>query len=494
LVFHRPNLEVITMNEIDPTLIDQILCCDCVQGMSRLPDDCIYLTVTSPPYSKMRDYGGQDFTHDKFQSIARELFRITKPGGIVVWVVRDQILRRKGATGESARQWLYFQEVGFRLHNQIPMEQLGQRWSGRNRYGQSVQYAFVVSKGKPDFVDLIRDRENKQAGKVQVFTRCAANGEGQVAGKSQAINRMGVRGGLWKYKAGGHSTTEDHDALRVHPARMPEQMAVDHINSWSRPGELVFDPLAGAGTTCKMAMLNNRHYLGFEIHPPYQLEAVQRLRKARQDYLVRMDDWFARPSLDDCMRGLLGRGDTYDIIYADPPWQYKPWSNHPKSLSVEKYYHTMSMKDIMSLPVGRLAAEDSVLFLWTTGPFLGEAQKVIDAWGFKYTTIGFTWIKTHSKGGSLRLGLGYHTRGNAELCLLATRGRNLPRIRNDVPQVVVEPVTRHSEKPEEVRHRIEALYGDQRRIELFARRQAPGWDAVGDEIDGRDIRDVLVGA
>ena len=150
-----------------------------------------------------------------------------------------------------------------------------------------------------------------------------------------------------------------------------------------------------------MALLNNRHYLGFEIHPPYQLEAVRRLRKARQDYLAGLDDWFTHPSLDDCMRGLLRRGNAYDIIYADPPWRYKPGSNPPKSLNVENYYHTMSMKDIMSLPVGRLAAENSVLFLWTTGPFLGEAQKVIDAWGFKYKTIGIHVDQDPLKGRQL---------------------------------------------------------------------------------------------
>lgn len=273
---------------------------------------------------------------------------------------------------------------------------------------------------------------------------------------------------------------------------MPEEMARDHITSWSRPGEIVFDPLAGAGTTCKMAMLNNRRYLGFEIHPPYQLEAERRLRNARQSYLATLDDWLTRPSLDDRMRGLLRGGHAYDIIYADPPWRYKRGSNPPKSLNVDHYYHTMSMKDIMSLPVGRLAAKDSVLFVWTTGPFLEEAQKVIAAWGFEYKTIGFNWITT--RGDKLHLGLGYHTRGNVELCLLATRGRGLSRIRNDVSQVVVAPVTRHSEKPLEVRHRIEALYGQKRRIELFARRQAPGWEAVGDEIDGKDIRDVLIPA
>ena len=356
------------MSKIDASLINQIYCCDCVEGMRSLPNDCIDLTVTSPPYGKMRDYGGQEFTHEKFQAIARELFRITKPGGIIVWVVRDQIRRRKGATGDSARQWLYFQEVGFNLHDQIPMERNGHRWPGRNRYGQSLEYAFVVSKESPKFVELIRDRENRHAGTVKAFTRRAENGERQLAGERQAINRVGVRGAVWGYNVGRNSTTKDYDTLRAHPALMPEQMAEDHIVSWSRPGQLVFDPMAGGGTTSKMALLNNRHYLGFEVHPPYHLAAMRRLKEAHQQYLERLDDWFLRPSVDDRLWGLLGHGNSYDIIYADPPWPYKRRSRNPKGRNVEDHYRTLSMNDIKSLPVGRLAAEDSVLLLWCAWP------------------------------------------------------------------------------------------------------------------------------
>jgi N6-adenosine-specific RNA methylase IME4/DNA modification methylase len=475
------------MNRIDPTLIDHIKCCDCVEGMRTLPDDCIDMTLTSPPYGKMRDYGGQAFTHDKFQSIARELYRITKPGGTVVWVVRDQIVRRKGATGDSARQWLYFQEVGFSLHDMIPMVRIGQRWPGRNRYTNSLEYALVVSKGSPEYVDLIRDRENRHAGKLKEFKRRAENGDTQVAGKPQPINRQGVRGPVWSYKVGLNSTTKDNDALSIHPALMPEQMAHDHIVSWSRPPELVFDPMAGAGTTCKMALLNNRHYIGFEIHPPYHVEALRRLKSAQKRYCEHLDDWLVSPSLDNRLR-------NFDIIYADPPWPYKPWSVHPKGWSVDRHYHTLSMEEIKSLPVGRLAANDSVLFLWTTGPFLRHAQEVVEAWGFQHKTIGFTWVKTNARDGRLRMGMGYHTRANTELCLLAIKGRGLERVQKNIQQVVVAPVGRHSEKPDEVRHRIELLYGPQRRIELFARRQTPGWDALGDGIDGQDIRKVLIGA
>jgi N6-adenosine-specific RNA methylase IME4 len=152
------------------------------------------------------------------------------------------------------------------------------------------------------------------------------------------------------------------------------------------------------------------------------------------------------------------------------------------------------MEDIKSLPVGRLAARDSVLFLWTTGPFLRHAVEVVEAWGFTHKTVGFNWVKTNARDGNLRMGVGFQTRANTEICLLATRGRGLHRVRNDINQVVVAPIGGHSEKPEEVRRRIEALYGPQRWIELFARKRAEGWDAVGNEIDGSDIRKVLAGA
>ncbi len=420
------------MSKISPSFLDQILCCDCVEGMKKLPDGCIDLTVTSPPYGTMRDYGGQDFTYETFQAIARELFRLTKPGGVVVWIVADTIVHGS-ETCTSARQKLYFREIGFNVHRTMIMDRAGSRFPSKVRYGSSLEYAFILSKGTPRTTNLLRDRPNKLAGE-------------------------------------------------------------DHIVSWSRPGELVFDPMAGAGTTCKMALLNNRHYLGFEVHSPYHMEAMRRLREAHRQYRERLDDWFLRPSLDDRLRDLPGRRQSYDIIYADPPWRFKTWSKHPKSRSVEKHYRTLSMQDIKSLPVGQLAAKDSVLFLWTTGPFLREAQAVIEAWGFKYKTLGFNWVKTREGTGVLHMGTGYHTRANAELCLLATKGRGLPRVRRDVRQVVISPVGRHSEKPQKAHHRIEELYGPQRRIELFARRQVPGWDAVGDEIDGQDIRKVLVGA
>ena len=239
---------------------------------------------------------------------------------------------------------------------------------------------------------------------------------------------------------------------------MPEQMAEDHIVSWSRPGELVFDPMAGAGTTCKMALLNNRHYLGFEVHSPYHMEAMRRLREAHRQYCERLDDWFLRPSLDDRLRDFFRHEAMLQHHLRQPTVAVPTWSRHRRVEALEKHYRTLSMQDIKSLPVGQLAAKDSVLYLWTTGPFLREAQAVIEAWGFEHKTLGFNWLKTREGTGGLFVGTGYHTRANAELCLLATKGRGLPRVRRDVQQVVLRPVGRRSEKPQEVRHRIEELY------------------------------------
>jgi N6-adenosine-specific RNA methylase IME4 len=171
----------------------------------------------------------------------------------------------------------------------------------------------------------------------------------------------------------------------------------------------------------------------------------------------------------------------------DPAWKYKQ-----KGLqgAAEKHYKTMNLDDICALPVGKIAADDSVLFLWATFPLLSEALRVISAWGFTFKTVAFVWLKKNKKADSFFYGLGFWTRGNAELCLIATRGHP-KRISKSVRQLVISPLERHSKKPDCVRDRIVELIGDVPRIELFAREITPGWDALGNEIDGRDIRDAL---
>ena len=169
----------------------------------------------------------------------------------------------------------------------------------------------------------------------------------------------------------------------------------------------------------------------------------------------------------------------YTVLYADPPWRYR---NKPNGRSPESHYPTMKTEDICALPVQELAAEDCALFLWVTMPMIFEAQKVLAAWGFRYKTVAFVWVKQNRKGTGVLWGMGYWTRANAELCLLATKGHPQRRAKN-IHQVIISPVEEHSKKPEEARRRIEALLGDVPRLELFARRPSPGWDVWGNEVE-----------
>lgn len=172
----------------------------------------------------------------------------------------------------------------------------------------------------------------------------------------------------------------------------------------------------------------------------------------------------------------------YSLIYADPPWSFNTYSDKGKDRSAEKHYPTMSKADIQNLPVRKIAADNSMLFLWVTAPCLIEGIELITAWGFTYKTVAFTWVKQNKKSNGIFTGMGYYTRSNAEYCLLATSGKILERKSRSVSSVVLSHIERHSKKPDEVRKRIVDLLGDIPRIELFAREQANGWDCWGNEV------------
>ena len=169
----------------------------------------------------------------------------------------------------------------------------------------------------------------------------------------------------------------------------------------------------------------------------------------------------------------------YQIIYADPPWHYNDKSKSHGG-GAESHYPTMATEDICNLNIP--SAEDSVLFLWVTYPQLEEGFKVIKAWGFKYKTVAFTWVKT-TLGNSPLMGMGRYTRANAEICLLATRGNGCKRLDASVRNVQFYPRVQHSKKPSEFRSGIVRLFGDLPRIELFARKKADGWDCWGSEVE-----------
>ena len=189
----------------------------------------------------------------------------------------------------------------------------------------------------------------------------------------------------------------------------------------------------------------------------------------------------------------------FKVIYADPPWTFRTWSEQGKGRSAENHYACMTLQQIRDLPVADLSEEDCALFLWTTDPMLPQALDLIQKWGFTYKTIAFVWAKLNKKAPSTLwtaedffTGMGYWTRANAELCLLSTRGK--PQRRSaSVRRLVVSPRREHSRKPDEVSHRIVELMGDVSRIELFARTARLGWANWGDEtgkfFDGTAVTD-----
>jgi N6-adenosine-specific RNA methylase IME4 len=173
----------------------------------------------------------------------------------------------------------------------------------------------------------------------------------------------------------------------------------------------------------------------------------------------------------------------YNIIYADPPWSFKTYSNKGKEKSPDKHYQCMSISDISKLDVMSISDDNCVLLMWVTFPCLEQAFEVIKSWGFTYKTNAFTWVKKNKKNDSLFWGMGYYTRSNAEICVLATKGRPLKRISKSVHSVIYSNIEHHSKKPDQIRDRIVSLFGDIPRVELFARNKTLGWDVFGNEVD-----------
>lgn len=244
---------------------------DCVKGMRSLPDDFIDLTVTSPPYDNLRKYNGFEWD---FEATAKELYRATKHGGVVVWVVNDSTV--KGSeSGTSFRQALYFKEIGFNLHDTMIWDKGSFSFPSKNCYHQVFEYMFIFSKGKPKSLNFIKDRKNKYLGERGASGR---NKEGiRNTGKSEVRDEFGKRFNIWHYPIGGGHCTKDKMAYQ-HPAIFPEQLVQDHILSWSNEGAIVLDPFMGSGTTAKMALLNNRKFIGFEISKEYCAIANERIK------------------------------------------------------------------------------------------------------------------------------------------------------------------------------------------------------------------------
>jgi N6-adenosine-specific RNA methylase IME4 len=191
------------------------------------------------------------------------------------------------------------------------------------------------------------------------------------------------------------------------------------------------------------------------------------------------------------LKALADSGYRASVVYADPPWPFETWSEGGKGRSADNHYNTLPIDELAELPVADLAADNTVLFLWCTWPHiaLGSHLAVIKAWGFEPKTVGFVWVKKNRRGKELHTGMGYWTRANSEVCLIATRGAP-KRMAEDVHQVIFAPVGEHSAKPEEVRRRIERLVAGPY-LELYGRRLAKGWTVWGNEIPATEARDPL---
>ena len=265
--------------------VNQIICGDCLKVMKGLPDKCIDLTVTSPPYDNLRTYNGFSFN---FEGIAKELFRITKQGGVVVWVVGDSVVRGS-ETGNAFRQALHFKEIGFNLHDTMIYQKNAFPFPDKTRYAQVFEYMFVLSKGKPNTTNIIRV-PTKEANRIKNKKSCQRlpNGE-TVPMKYETGKSERNKENVWMFEVGYMKTTKDKFAFQ-HPAMFPEQLAHDHIISWSNEGDIVFDPMCGSGTTCKMAKQLGRNFIGIDISEEYCEIARKRIAEHMQQLSIDTND------------------------------------------------------------------------------------------------------------------------------------------------------------------------------------------------------------
>lgn len=248
--------------------INHICNIDCVKGMKQLEENSIDLTITSPHYDNLRKYNGYIWD---FEETAKELYRITKSGGVVVWIVSDATI--KGSeTGTSFTQALFFKKCGFNLHDTMIWEKTGMLPT-QDRYYNIFEYMFVFSKGKPKAMNFIEDKPNIAGGRIQRKDACINKGNHQEGNGTFTRKDFGRRTNIWRIPIGKNSETKGH------PAPFPEQLAKDHILTWSNQGDVVLDPFMGSGTTAKMAIQTGRKYIGFEISEQYCKIAEKRIQK-----------------------------------------------------------------------------------------------------------------------------------------------------------------------------------------------------------------------
>lgn len=252
---------------------------DCLEVMKDIADKSIDLTVTSPPYDNLRTYNGTcEWNFDIFKGIAKELYRVTKDGGILVWIVGDATINGS-ETGTSFKQALYFMDCGFYLHDTMIWSKPSFTAVGalKTRYAQTFEYMFVFSKWKIKTFNALRDRKTTSRSKDKHGMIRQKDGSMRpMSSRGKQYGKFGIRYNVWDMPP-----VMSNIERTGHPAQFPEQLANDHIISWSNENDTIFDPFMGSGTTGKMAILNNRNFIGIELNDEYFAIAEKRVKEAQ---------------------------------------------------------------------------------------------------------------------------------------------------------------------------------------------------------------------
>ena len=258
------------LKKFDALPLNEIICGDTVEVMKAMPPNSIDLVVTSPPYDELRNYNGYTFN---FDGIARGLFRVTKEGGIVVWVVGDKINKgNKSLT--SFKQALFFQDIGFNVHDVMIYKKKNTPFMRSNAYTNCYEFMFVLSKGSPKVFNPLKTKTIRQGQEMLPFNKKADGVNKKILGELKPEKTLT---NIWEYAVGYGGSTSDKIAFQ-HTAIFPEKLAEDHILSLTKAGDVVFDPMCGSGTTCKMAAINKRHYIGCDISKEYVELTKKRLK------------------------------------------------------------------------------------------------------------------------------------------------------------------------------------------------------------------------
>ena len=264
-------LRMAITDELHEDTAAKLIIGSCVDVMREWEAESIPLTVTSPPYDELRDYKGYVFP---FEDIAQQLFRVTAIGGVVVWIVGDKI--KGGRSLTSFRQAIYFQEIGFSVHDVMIYQKKNTPFTRSNAYINAYEMMFILSKGKPSTFNPLKEKTRRYGYEMLTHNKLPDGVNKKKPGK---LNREKTRTNIWSYAVGLGGTTSDKIAFQ-HPAVFPEKLAQDHILSWSNPGDIVLDPMCGSGTTGKMALLNGRHFIGIDISAEYIDIASKRLHQS----------------------------------------------------------------------------------------------------------------------------------------------------------------------------------------------------------------------